>query len=132
MYQKLSNYTYIILIISILTNNDYLLRLFRPLILFCSTVGIIIILLTLNSPNSIVRDNVITDLLSHVNITNVSLLINLTFFTKFLLIYIVKDRKNTKYSIPVTLLSLILYSQLVDVNKLYNIKKILYYKKTIY
>jgi hypothetical protein len=132
MYQKLSNYTYIILIISILTNNDYLLRLFRPLILFCSTVGIIIILLTLNSPNSIVRDNVITDLLSHVNITNVSLLINLTFFTKFLLIYIVKDIKNTKYSIPVTLLALILYSQLVDVNKLYNIKKILYYKKTIY
>jgi hypothetical protein len=132
MYQKLSNYTYIILIISILTNNDYLLRLFRPLILFCSTVGIIIILLTLNNPNSIVRDNVITDLLSHVNITNVSLLINLTFFTKFLLIYIVKDRKNTKYSIPVTLLALILYSQLVDVNKLYNIKKILYYKKTIY
>ena len=125
MYEKLSNYTYIILLISILTNNDYLLRTFRPLILFCSIVGIIIILLTLDKPNSIVRDNVITDLMSIVNVTNVTLLINLTFFTKFLLIYIVKDRKNTKYSIPITLLILIIYSQLVDVNRLYNIKKIL-------
>ena len=126
MYEKLSNYTYIILLISILTNNDYLLRTFRPLILFCSIVGIIIILCTLDKPNSIVRDNVITDLMSIVNVTNVTLLINLTFFTKFLLIYIVKDRKNTKYSIPITLLVLIIYSQMVDVNRLYNIKKILH------
>jgi|AACY02.5.fsa_nt_gi hypothetical protein len=125
MYEKLSNYTYIILLISILTNNDYLLRTFRPLILFCSIVGIIIILCTLDKPNSIVRDNVITDLMALANITNVTLLINLTFFTKFLLIYIVKNRKNTKYSIPITLLVLIIYSQLVDVNRLYNIKKIL-------
>ena len=125
MYQKLSNYTYIILLISILTNNDYLLRTFRPLILFCSIIGIIIILCTLNKPNSIVRDNVITDIMGIANITNVTLLINLTFFTKFLLIYIVNDRKNTKYSIPVTILVLILYSRIVNVNKLYNIKKIL-------
>jgi len=125
MYRKLSNYTYIILFISILTNNDYLLRLFKPLILFCSIIGIIIILLTLNKPNGIVRDNVITDLMGLANITNVTLLINLTFFTKFILIYIVKNRKNTKYSIPVTILALILYTQFVDVNKLYNIKKIL-------
>ena len=125
MYAKLSNYTYIILLISILTNNDYLLRTFRPLILFCSIIGIIIILCTLNKPNSIVRDNVITDIMGIANITNVTLLINLTFFTKFLLIYIVNDRKNTKYSIPVTILVLILYSRIVNVNKLYNIKKIL-------
>ena len=125
MYAKLSNYTYIILLISILTNNDYLLRTFRPLILFCSIIGIIIILCTLNKPNSIVRDNVITDKMGIANITNVTLLINLTFFTKFLLIYIVNDRKNTKYSIPVTILVLILYSRIVNVNKLYNIKKIL-------
>ena len=125
MYEKLSNYTYIILLISILTNNDYLLRTFRPLILFCSIIGIIIILCTLNKPNSIVRDNVITDIMGIANITNVTLLINLTFFTKFLLIYIVNDRKNTKYSIPVTILVLILYSRIVNVNKLYNIKKIL-------
>ena len=125
MYQKLSNYTYIILLISILTNNDYLLRLFRPLILFCSVVGIIIILLTLSKPNSIVRDNVITDFMEIFNITNVTLLINLTFFTKFLLIYIVKNRKNTKYSVPITLLAIILYSQMVDFRKLYNIEKIL-------
>ncbi len=125
MYQKLSNYTYIILLISILTNNDYLLRLFRPLILFCSLIGIIIILLTLSKPNSIVRDNVITDFMEIFNITNVTLLINLTFFTKFLLIYIVKNRKNTKYSVPITLLALILYSQMVDFRKLYNIEKIL-------
>ena len=125
MYQKLSNYTYIILLISILTNNDYLLRLFRPLILFCSVVGIVIILLTLNKPKSIVRDNVITDFMEIFNITNVTLLINLTFFTKFLLIYIVKNRKNTKYSVPITLLALILYSQMVDFRKLYNIEKIL-------
>ncbi len=125
MYQKLSNYTYIILLISILTNNDYLLRLFRPLILFCSVVGIIIILLTLNKPKSIVRDNVITDFMEIFNITNVTLLINLTFFTKFLLIYIVKNRKNTKYSVPITIFALILYSQMVDFRKLYNIEKIL-------
>ena len=125
MYQKLSNYTYIILLISILTNNDYLLRLFRPLILFCSVVGIIIILLTLSKPNSIVRDNVITDFMEIFNVTNVTLLINLTFFTKFLLIYIVKNRKNTKYSVPITLFALILYSQMVDYRKLYNIEKIL-------
>ena len=125
MYQKLSNYTYIILLISILTNNDYLLRLFRPLILFCSIIGIIIILLTLSKPNSIVRDNVITDFMEIFNITNVTLLINLTFFTKFLLIYIVKNRKNTKYSVPITLFALILYSQMVDYRKLYNIEKIL-------
>jgi len=125
MYQKLSNYTYIILLISILTNNDYLLRLFRPLILFCSVVGIVIILLTLNKPKSIVRDNVITDFMELFNITNVTLLINLTFFTKFLLIYIVQNRKNTKYSIPITIFALILYSQMVDFRKLYNIEKIL-------
>ena len=125
MYQKLSNYTYIILLISILTNNDYLLRLFRPLILFCSIVGIVIILLTLSKPNSIVRDNFITDIMEIFNITNVTLLINLTFFTKFLLIYIVKNRKNTKYSIPITILILVLYTQLVDYRKLYNIEKIL-------
>jgi len=125
MYQKLSNYTYIILLISILTNNDYLLRLFRPLILFCSVVGIVIILLTLNKPKSIVRDNVITDFMEIFNITNVTLLINLTFFTKFLLIYIVQNRKNTKYSIPITIFALILYSQMVDFRKLYNIEKIL-------
>ena len=125
MYQKLSNYTYIILLISILTNNDYLLRLFRPLILFCSVVGIVIILLTLNKPKSIVRDNVITDFMEIFNITNVTLLINLTFFTKFLLIYIVKNRKNTKYSVPITIFALILYSQMVDFRKLYNIEKIL-------
>ena len=125
MYHKLSNYTYIILLISILTNNDYLLRLFKPLILFCSIIGIIIILLTLNKPNGIIRDNVITDFMELFNITNVTLLINLTFFTKFLLIYIVNDRKNTKYSIPVTILVLILYSRIVNINKLYNIKKIL-------
>ena len=125
MYEKLSNYTYIILLISILTNSDYLLRTFRPLILFCSIVGIIIILCTLDKPNSIVRDNVITDLMALANITNVTLLINLTFFTKFFLIYIVKNRKNTKFSVPITLLVLIIYSQMVDVNKLYNIKKIL-------
>ena len=125
MYQKLSNYTYIILIISILTNNDYLLRLFRPLILFCSIIGIIIILLTLNKPKSIVKDNVITDLMELFNVTNATLLINLTFFTKFLLIYIVKGRKNTKYSFPITIFALILYSQLVDFRKLYNIEKIL-------
>lgn len=125
MYQKLSNYTYIILLISILTNNDYLLRLFRPLILFCSVVGIIIILLTLNKPKSIVRDNVITDFMEIFNITNVTLLINLTFFTKFLLIYIVKNKKNTKYSVPITIFALILYSQMVDFRKLYNIEKIL-------
>ena len=124
MYQKLSNYTYIILLISILTNNDYLLRLFRPLILFCSVVGIIIILLTLNKPKSIVRDNVVTDFMEIFNITNVTLLINLTFFTKFLLIYIVKNRKNTKYSFPITIFALILYSQMVDFRKLYNIEKI--------
>jgi hypothetical protein len=124
MYQKLSNYTYIILLISILTNNDYLLRLFRPLILFCSLVGIIIILLTLNKPKSIVRDNVVTDFMEIFNITNVTLLINLTFFTKFLLIYIVKNRKNTKYSFPITIFALILYSQMVDFRKLYNIEKI--------
>jgi hypothetical protein len=125
MYEKLSNYTYIILLISILTNSDYLLRTFRPLILFCSIVGIIIILCTLDKPNRIVRDNVITDLMALANITNVTLLINLTFFTKFFLIYIVKNRKNTKFSVPITLLVLIIYSQMVDVNKLYNIKKIL-------
>ena len=125
MYEKLSNYTYIILLISILTNNDYLLRTFRPLILFCSIVGIIIILCTLDKPNSIVRDNVITDIMALANITNVTLLINLTFFTKFFLIYIVKNRKNTKFSVPITLLVLIIYSQRVDVNRLYNIKKIL-------
>jgi len=125
MYQKLSNYTYIILLISILTNNDYLLRLFRPLILFCSVVGIIIILLTLNKPKSIVRDNVVTDFMEIFNITNVTLLINLTFFTKFLLIYIVKNKKNTKYSVPITIFALILYSQMVDFRKLYNIEKIL-------
>ena len=125
MYEKLSNYTYIILLISILTNNDYLLRTFRPLILFCSIVGIIIILCTLDKPNSIVRDNVITDIMALANITNVTLLINLTFFTKFFLIYIVKNRKNTKFSVPITLLVLIIYSQMVDVNRLYNIKKIL-------
>lgn len=125
MYQKLSNYTYIILLISILTNNDYLLRLFRPLILICSIVGIVIILLTLNKPNSIVRDNFITDIMEIFNITNVTLLINLTFFTKFLLIYVVKNRKNTKYSIPITILILVLYTQLVDYRKLYNIEKIL-------
>ena len=125
MYQKLSNYTYIILLISILTNNDYLLRLFRPLILFCSVVGIVIILLTLNKPKSIVRDNVITDFMEIFNITNVTLLINLTFFTKFLLIYIVKNKKNTKYSVPITIFALILYSQMVDFRKLYNIEKIL-------
>ena len=125
MYEKLSNYTYIILLISILTNNDYLLRTFRPLILFCSIVGIIIILCTLDKPNSIVRDNVITDIMALANITNVTLLIDLTFFTKFFLIYIVKNRKNTKFSVPITLLVLIIYSQMVDVNRLYNIKKIL-------
>lgn len=125
MYEKLSNYTYIILLISILTNNDYLLRTFRPLILFCSIVGIIIILCTLDKPNSIVRDNVITDIMALANITNVTLLINLTFFTKIFLIYIVKNRKNTKFSVPITLLVLIIYSQMVDVNRLYNIKKIL-------
>ena len=129
MYQKLSNYTYIILLISILTNNDYLLRLFRPLILFCSVVGIIIILLTLNKPKSIVRDNVVTDFMEIFNITNVTLLINLTFFTKFLLIYIVKNRKNTKYSFPITIFALILYSQMVDFRKLYNIEKIFYLGK---
>lgn len=129
MYHKLSNYTYIILLISILTNNDYLLRLFKPLILFCSIIGIIIILLTLNKPNGIVRDNVITDFMELFNITNVTLLINLTFFTKFLLIYIVKNRKNVKYSVPMSILVLIIYSQLVDVRKLYNIEKILNIKQ---
>lgn len=125
MYERLSNYTYIILMISVLLNNTQLLALFKPLILLCSCIGLIIIFLSLDRPKSIIRDNLLVDLVSHVNISDVSILIYITIIIKLLLIVIVSRLKTTKNSYIVTCIVLLIYAYFVDVFKVYNIKKLL-------
>lgn len=125
MYERLSNYTYIILLISVLLNSTQLLVLFKPLILMCSCIGLIFIFLSLDRPKSILRDNLLVDLVSHLNMSDVYILIYITIMIKLLLIVIVSRLKTTKSSYIVTLIVLLIYVYFVDVLKVYNIKKLL-------
>jgi hypothetical protein len=125
MYERLSNYTYIILLVSVLLNNTQLLVLFKPLILVCSCIGLIIIFLSLDRPKSILLDNLLVDLVSHVKIYDVSILIYITIIIKLLLITIVSRLKSNKNSYIATFVVLLIYVYFVDVLKVYNIKKLL-------
>lgn len=111
--------------ISVLLNNTQLLALFKPLILVCSCIGLIIIFLSLDRPKSIIRDNLLVYLVSNMNISDVSILIYITIIIKLLLIVIVSRLKTTKNSYIVTCIVLLIYAYFVDVFKVYNIKKLL-------
>lgn len=125
MYQRLSNYTYIILIISIIINNTILLEMFKPLILLCSYVGIIIILISLKKPKSILKDNLIVDILSAISIKDVTGLIISTILVKLLLIYILSGIKANYLSYLLTILAIIMYVNQVNIFEIYDINKLL-------
>ena len=124
MYERLSNYTYILLVVSILLNDTTLLSLFKPLILLCSYVGLAIIVFSLKKPKSVLRDNVISDVFHEFDVTNIPFLVGLTIFAKVFLIYLVRKLKSGLMSYIISLLIVILYVNMVDIYDLYDITKL--------
>ena len=124
MYERLSNYTYILLFLSIIINDATLLSVFKPLILICSYVGLAIIVFSLKKPKSILRDNVIADVFRLFDIDNQEFLIGLTIFAKLFLIYLVKKLKAPPLSYIISILIVILYVNMVDIYELYDISKL--------